>query len=311
MVFASTFGYASFLLGALFIFRYLFRFLTFFYNYFLKKSTLMSYKRQNSWAVITGATDGIGKAFTIELAKKGFNVLLVSRTEERLKNVIQNDLKDMTVESSYVAIDFSKATNDDYKRLSSALEGKDIAVLINNVGASYNYPEFYTDLSEDDIQHLVKLNIESTNRVTKAVLPTMVNQKRGLVISISSGSSLGDACPLLSVYAATKAYINNWSLGLSYENRKNNIRFEVLTPFYVTTKLSKIRRESILEPNPTKYARSALETVGSYTMRCGYFPHEIIAFVLKSVPTTVALGYVFKLHSKIRKRYFAKHNKSK
>lgn len=42
--------------------------------------------------VITGATDGIGKAFTIELAKKGFNVLLVSRTEERLKNVIQNDL---------------------------------------------------------------------------------------------------------------------------------------------------------------------------------------------------------------------------
>lgn len=154
-----------------------------------------------------------------------------------LKKKLTILLEDMTVESSYVAIDFSKATNDDYKRLSSALEGKDIAVLINNVGASYNYPEFYTDLSEDDIQHLVKLNIESTNRVTKAVLPTMVNQKRGLVISISSGSSLGDACPLLSVYAATKAYINNWSLGLNYENIK------------IKTFASKFLHHSMLQQN--------------------------------------------------------------
>lgn len=216
----------------------------------------------------------------------------------------------MSVESSYLTIDFSKASDNDYQNLRRAVEGKDIAVLINNVGASYEYPEYFNDLNEDRIQHLVKLNIESTNRVTKTILPSMVSQKRGLVLSISSGSSLGAGCPLLSVYAATKAYINNWSIGLNVENQRNNIRFEVLTPFYVTTKLSKIRRESILEPNPTKYAKAALGTVGSYTSRCGYLPHELMAFFANTLPSSLTLGYIFKLHNNIRKRYFAKHKKA-
>lgn len=308
----SCFKTPIFIAGLLFLAYYAYKIGYYFYATFIRKSSLGCYKKDGSWAVVTGATDGIGKAIAVELARKGFNMLLVSRTEQKLKDVIQNDLKDYKIETDYLTIDFSKAGDDDYRRLKEKISNRDIAVLVNNVGASYPYPEYFTALDDDFPQYIIKMNIESANRVTKVILPRMEEQKRGLILNISSGSSLGDAgCPLLSVYAASKAYMNNWSHGLNEEYKRKGIRVESLTPLYVTTKLSKIRKASFFNATPERYAKSALAGVGSYYQRSGFFPHDILLLILTLSPRPYISSFITKMHLNNRRRYLEKHKKDK
>lgn len=175
--------------------------------------------------------------------------------------------------------------------------------MVNNVGASYPHPDFFNDLPEDEVvNHIIRLNIDSTNRVTKAVLPSMIEQKRGLVLSISSASSLCPTCPLLTVYAASKYYVNHWSTSLNEEYKAKGIRFECLAPFFITSKLSKFRKDSLFVPNPTTYVKAAVSTIGSATLRCGYLPHELFVFVINAIPTFLANKYVLSQHIGVRAR---------
>lgn len=178
---------------------------------------------------------------------------------------------------------------------------------MNNVGAGYPHPEFFNELPEDEvIDHIVRLNIDSVNRVTKTVLPTMIEQKRGLVLTLSSASSILPTCPLLSVYAASKYYTNLWSTSLNVEYANKGIRFECLAPFYITSKLSKMRKASLLVPNPTTYVKSAVSTIGAATLRCGYFPHELIIFVVSLMPSFIANKYILGQNLAIRARALKK-----
>ncbi|VDM78793.1 unnamed protein product [Strongylus vulgaris] len=92
--------------------------------------------------VITGATDGIGKAYAFELAKKGFNIFLVSRTQSKLDEV-QKEIREKysKVDVKTFAFDFCNGSVEAYKPLREALNGVEVGVLINNVGMSYEYPE--------------------------------------------------------------------------------------------------------------------------------------------------------------------------
>jgi 17beta-estradiol 17-dehydrogenase / very-long-chain 3-oxoacyl-CoA reductase len=263
-------------------------------------SKLKKYHRPGSWAVVTGATDGIGQAFAADLYKKGWNVLIVSRTQTKLDEVIKTDLSGKGSAES-VCIDFSKATDHDYARLRQALVGKDVGLLINNVGVGYPHPEYFHLIDDALIRDLVRVNIEATMFVTRAVLPSMLEQKRGLVMSISSGSSLTPTCPLLSVYAASKAYLNNWTPSMNSEYNSNGIFFETLTPFYIVSKLSKFRRPTLTIPTPEKYVKSVFSQVGNFTLHTGFWAHTAMIFILDNVfPRFYAFKYMMDLHLKAR-----------
>jgi 17beta-estradiol 17-dehydrogenase / very-long-chain 3-oxoacyl-CoA reductase len=137
------------------------------------------------------------------------------------------------------------------------------------------------------------------------------NSKRGLVLSISSGSSLQPS-PLLAVYAGTKAYVNTWSESCNGEYSRLGIRFECLAPFWVTSKLSKIRKSSLTTPNPDTYVRSALGMIGNEKLHTGFFWHEVFAW-MGAVMSQLGFGdsYVFNMHNAIRKRGMAKRTEKK
>lgn len=259
-----------------------------------------------AWAVVTGASDGIGKSFAKQLAKRGFNILLISRTESKLKAVAEEIAKESSgVQTKYVVADLTKNDAAKYKEIADVVASLDVGVLVNNAGLSFEYPERYLEVDPQLVRDIVALNISAVNEITRIVLPGMVSKKRGLVINISSASSIVPS-PLLSVYSASKAYLDYWSQSLAAEYRRDGIVVDCQVPFFVVSNMSKRSRPTTFIPMPDTYVRAALAKVGSDTLYAPYFPHALLAWGMNLLPKSFLINKNKGLHEDIRRRALAK-----
>lgn len=173
-------------------------------NFFRPSKNIKSY---GSWALVTGATDGIGKAFACELAKKGVNLILVGRNPNKLEDVsseIQSKYSETEIKK--VVFDLAGDLSEGVKKISEVIEGLDVGVLINNAGVSYPYARFFHEVDDELLNSLIKVNVEGITKVTQVVLPGMLKRKKGAIVNIGSGAAIViPSDPLYAVYAATKA----------------------------------------------------------------------------------------------------------
>ncbi|KAM9817179.1 very-long-chain 3-oxoacyl-CoA reductase-B [Neosynchiropus ocellatus] len=258
------------------------------------------------WAVVTGATDGIGKAYAEELARRGFAIVLVSRTQEKLDDVSKAIESKYGVETKTIAADFSAV--DIYPKIQEGIAGLEIGVLVNNVGVSYSYPEFFLEIPNlhNIIDSMININITSVCQMTRLVLPQMAERKRGAILNISSASAMYP-CPLLTVYSASKAFVDFFSRGLQAEYSSRGVIIQSVLPFFVATKLSKIRRATLDKPTPERYVAAALNTVGLQTQTNGYLPHAIIGWLTTAlVPLKISSSRFMKMALSQRARYLKK-----
>ena len=141
-------------------------------------------KKFGEWCVVTGATDGIGLAYATALAKKGINVVLVSRTQSKL-DACKKELEDkFKVQVKTVAIDYMIFSKDQIIDALDEVKSLDIGILVNNVGQSYDYPEYVLDLPQDKVDNMVKMNVSSVTDTTSVFLPGMAERKRGVRILV-------------------------------------------------------------------------------------------------------------------------------
>lgn len=234
----------------------------------------VDYKALGDWSVITGSTDGIGLQFAEQLAAKGQNIVLISRSLEKLERVSRNIEEKYGVSTKVIAADYSAA--DIYDRIQSGIEGLKIGTLINNVGVAYDHPETFhkgTKRWPNFAEKMIMVNIMSVVKMTELILPKMVAQKKGLILNISSGSGL-KPLPMLSLYAATKQFVVSFSKGIAKECESEGVTVQSVMPFFVSTKMAKLST-NILIPPPESYVQDCLRTVGKTNNTFGCLSHAL------------------------------------
>lgn len=242
-----------------------------------------------SWAVVTGATDGIGKAYAFELARRGFNVLLVSRTQSKLDETKKEILeKYSSIEVRTAAFDFTNAAPSAYKDLLATLNQVEIGVLINNVGMSYEYPDVLhkVDGGIERLANITTINTLPPTLLSAGILPQMVARKAGVIVNV--GSSAGaNQMALWAVYSATKKYVSWLTAILRKEYEHQGITVQTIAPMMVATKMSKVKRTSFFTPDGAVFAKSALNTVGNTSDTTGYITHQLQLELMDLIPTFI------------------------
>ncbi|KAF6209362.1 hypothetical protein GE061_015109 [Apolygus lucorum] len=233
------------------------------------------------WAVVTGATDGIGKAFAQELARLGCDIVLISRNQEKLDATARDVEVRFKVATKTIQADFSTLDEQMYSRIKSELEDLDVGVLVNNVGTSCEHPEYFLELEKHlgmSYQSMLNVNIASMVQMTSFVLPRMVQKHKGLIINVSSQASKMPT-PLYTVYGATKSFVTKFSQDLDTECRTKGVHVHVLTTGLVTTKLSGVEKSSFISPSPQTYVKSALHEVTKKRSSDGYIGHQCVSAI--------------------------------
>jgi len=189
---------------------------------------------QGKTALITGAGRGIGRATAIAFAKEGINVGLVGRTMGNLEKVAA-ELQPYGVKVAIAAANV--AVNAEVMAAVEKIKADlgAIDILINNAGIG-KFGSFL-ELSPEEFENIINVNLMGTYYVTRAVLPEMIEQKSGDIINISSTAGQKGA-PVTSAYSASKFGVLGLTESLMLEVRKHNIRVSALTPSTVATDLA-------------------------------------------------------------------------
>lgn len=190
---------------------------------------------QNKTALITGAGKGIGRAVALALANEGVHIGLVARTEKDLQAVAA-EVMALGVKAAMAVVDVSdiNSVNAAVTKIRQQLGAIDI--LINNAGTAA-FGKFL-ELTPEQWENQVKVNLFGVYYVTRAVLPEMIERQTGDIINVSSTAGLKGA-PVTSAYSASKFGLMGLTDSLMQEVRKHNIRVTALTPSTVVTDLAK------------------------------------------------------------------------
>lgn len=205
---------------------------------------MQSLKNKN--ALITGAGKGIGKAVALALAAEGTNIILLARTKADLEKTAV-EIEAFGVRAFIVTADISdiKSVNEAVEK--ALTEFKTIDILINNAGIG-KFGKFM-DLSPEEFEQIIKVNLMGVYYATRAVLPGMIEQQSGDIVNISSTAGLRGAAAT-SAYSASKFAVIGLTESLMQEVRKHNIRVTALTPSTVATDMAKDL--NLTDGNPDK-----------------------------------------------------------
>lgn len=268
--------------------------------------------KYGSWAIVTGPTDGIGRSFALQLARRKINLVLVGRSPSKLKDLADELQAKYKTQVKTVVVDFTGDLIEGMNRVEEAINDLDVGILINNVGMSYPYARFFHEVDSQLLKNLIAVNIEGTTRMVHAVLPGMLKRKKGAIVNIGSGAAtVIPSDPLYTVYAATKAYVDQFSRSLYVEYKHSGVDVQCQVPLYVATKMASIKKASLLVPSADTYARAALRWVG-YEPRCTpYWLHSIIWWLANALPEPFVDAYRLKFSLGIRKRGQLKDSRKK
>ena len=236
------------------------------------------------WALVTGASAGIGAELARELAGRGAKLILTARRKERLE-ALAAELTARGTETRIVAADLND--REAPQQIYDATEGAGIAVdiLINNAGLG-QFGAFYSTPMEQELSQ-VRVNCEAVVHLTRLFVPRMVERKRGWVLVVASTASF-QPVPYLSTYAATKVFDRFFAQALAAEVAQFGIKVTTLCPGPTESEFFEIARASVFKRRvqPTAdVARLAIAALarGQRTI-IPNFSGRLTAFLVRFLP---------------------------
>jgi len=181
----------------------------------------------SKWAVVTGATAGIGESFTRVLAREGFNIVLVARDLERMKERAATLESQFNIQTAVVQADL--ATDHGCAKVEKYITDNQIEVLINNAGFGINKAFSMSELNSE--QQLLDVLVRTPMRLMHTVIPQMKARNSGSIVNVSSvaGWIAG------GTYSAAKSYLTVLSESLHTELRGTGIKISALCPGFTRT----------------------------------------------------------------------------
>ncbi|XP_060928072.1 17-beta-hydroxysteroid dehydrogenase type 3 [Limanda limanda] len=236
------------------------------------------------WAVVTGASEGIGRAYAFALADRGMNVVIMSRTKVTLDQVAKEIADKTGQEVKVIVTDF---TNENvFGEIKDQLQDLNIGILINNVGMLPNFiPSKFLECADLDqtITKVINCNVKTMAKMCRIILPGMANRGKGLIVNISSGV----ACipfPLYTLYSASKVFVERVSQGLHAEYKDKGVIIQAVAPFGVSTRMAGYVNTNIVTPSPEDFVKSSLRYLRAGDKTYGSVCHTLMGWVLQSVP---------------------------
>jgi short-subunit dehydrogenase len=252
--------------------------------------------------LITGASSGIGEAFARKLAARGHNLLLVSRSEDKLITLCNELGRARSIRAQHIAIDLSEP--DAPARLFEETKTRDLQIelLINNAGFGSLGDFAKLDLAQE--LKMIELNVRALVDLTHRFLLPMRERKSGAIINVASTAGF-QPVPFMATYAATKAFVLTFTEALWEENRPHGVKVMALCPGVTETNFfeaSRMQRPpGRVSQTPDQVVDAALRGLkrGKSSVISGW-TNFLVVEAIRAVPRSIILrtaGAVLRSHS--------------
>ena len=235
-------------------------------------------------ALITGASSGIGRDMARYLSSKGYELILVARSKDKL-----NELKE-ELNANIEIIDYDLSNVDNCKKLYEKVKKDNIDILINNAGFGDIGSFRKTDMNKE--LNMIDLNIKAVHILTKLFLNDFVKRNSGYILNVASSAAFQPG-PLMATYYSTKSYVYNLTLAIYEELRhmKSNVHISCLCPGPVDTNFNNVANcefkvKSLSSPYVAKYGidkmfKNKLVIIPGFKIKMLYIFGRIIPTKLK------------------------------
>lgn len=249
-------------------------------------------------ALVTGASSGIGRDMAIYLGSLGYDLILVSRDENRLKETASK------IDTNVEIYPIDLCGRDNCFKLYDKFKDENIDVLVNGAGFGLFGNTWETDINKE--LKMIDLNITAVHILTKLFLQDMVKKDKGYILNIASSAGFL-AGPILNTYYASKNYVTKWTMAIYEELRKvkSNVHISCLCPGPVNTNFNKVAggsfnmkalsSEYVAQYGIDKMFKNKLIIVPGFTVRMGLFFNRFIS-------NKMSLKIVYNIQSKKTKR---------
>ena len=246
------------------------------------------------WAIITGASSGIGKALAFEFAGGGFNLFLTGRNEAALNAVAAACSREHGIQTEIMTADLSNAAAIDDLVAAITSRPYQYEVLVNNAGFG-----IHGDFASSDIEQntqLVTVQLTAALKLTKAVLPGMISRHSGRILNVASVYSYSPV-PFQSVYGACKAFLLSFSSSVQNELKGTGVTVTVFCPGTTQTEFRSRARIGHKRNNTGLTAKEAAEIAYMETLRGKHivvpgFLNRLYVFLARILPRWTVPGIV-------------------
>ena len=201
------------------------------------------------WALITGASEGIGKGFARHCAQQGLNLLMIARREDVLETAAQEMRDEYSVEARTLSLDLtSPGCMDQIKAFSRDAE---VGILVNN--AAFSFPSEFLKVKAGVLEKMLNINVNLSVMLNHHFGGLMTERGNGAIINVSSKTGI-IPMPYFAMYSASKSFLSTLSEALWYELKDSGVDVLALEPCQTAT-------EGYLRRNPTIWGEEGIQTV--------------------------------------------------